>query len=59
MPMVAQVRSSLGADGSGSEKKPDQGNVMVVLDQAEAVDKVFFRQLKQVTQILSDSQGGL
>lgn len=46
MPMVAQVRSSLGADGSGSEKKPDQGNVMVVLDQAEAVDKVFFRQLK-------------
>jgi len=32
---------------------------MVVPDQGETVDKDFFEQLKEVSQILSDCHGGL
>lgn len=55
--MVASVTGSLWAHGSGSEGKPEWGNVMVVPDQGETVDNDFFT-LKEVSQILSDSHGG-
>ena len=57
--MVAWVTGSLWADGSGSEGKPERESVMVVPDQGETVDKDFFEQLKEVSQILSDCHGGL
>lgn len=39
--------------------KPEHGNVLMVTDQGETVDKYFFKQLKEVSQILSDSHGEL
>lgn len=57
--MVAWVTGLQWADGSGSEEKPEQGNDMVMPDQGETMEKDFFKQLKEVSQILSDSHGGL
>lgn len=57
--MMAWVKGLLKADGSGSQGKPEHGNVLMVTDQGETVDKYFFKQLKEVPQILSDSHGEL
>lgn len=56
---MAWVKGLLKADGSGSRGKPEHGNVLMVTDQGETVDKYFFKQLKEVSQILSDSHGEL
>lgn len=59
MSMVAWVKGLLKADGSGSERKPEHRNVLMVTDQGETMDKYFFKQLKEVSQMLFDSHGEL
>lgn len=47
------------AERSGSEGKLEYVNVLMVADQRETEEKYFFKQLKEVSQILSDSHGEL
>lgn len=59
MSMVAWVKGLLEVERSGSEGKPEYVNVLMVTDQRETVEKYFLKQLKEVSQILSDFHGEL